>query len=100
MSLIVQREVGSSVESFAEGLRAVLREDPDVILVGELRDPETIMMAMMAAETGHLVLALYTRPARRRHSIGSSTCYPPNRKPREWRFSREACAASSARHWS
>ncbi len=56
MSLVVQREVGSSVGSFAEGLRSALRQDPDVILVGELRDAETIMLAMTAAETGHLVL--------------------------------------------
>src|SRR5206468_9084120 len=64
MSLIVQREVGSSVRGFAEGLRAALREDPDVILVGELRDPDTIMMAMVAAETGHLVLGtLHTTSA-------------------------------------
>jgi len=56
MSLVVQREVGKHVDSFANGLRAALREDPDVILVGELRDPETVMMAMTAAETGHLVL--------------------------------------------
>ena len=48
-SLVVQREVGTHVDSFANGLRAALREDPDVILVGELRDPETIMMAMTAA---------------------------------------------------
>ncbi len=64
LSLVVQREVGTHVESFAEGLRAALREDPDVILVGELRDPETIMMAMTAAETGHLVLGtLHTTSA-------------------------------------
>jgi len=64
MSLVAQREVGSSVGSFAEGLRAALREDPDVILVGELRDPETISMAMTAAETGHLVLGtLHTTSA-------------------------------------
>lgn len=63
-SLVVQREVGTHVESFAEGLRAALREDPDVILVGELRDPETILMAMTAAETGHLVLGtLHTTSA-------------------------------------
>jgi len=55
-SLVVQREIGSHVISFSEGLRAALREDPDVILVGELRDPETIALAMIAAETGHLVL--------------------------------------------
>ena len=53
---IVQRELGTHVPSFAEGLRAALREDPDVILVGELRDADTITMAMTAAETGHLVL--------------------------------------------
>lgn len=63
-SLVVQREVGTHVENFAEGLRAALREDPDVILVGELRDPETVMMAMTAAETGHLVLGtLHTTSA-------------------------------------
>lgn len=64
MALVVQREVGTHVESFAEGLRAALREDPDVILVGELRDTETICMALMAAETGHLVLGtLHTTSA-------------------------------------
>ena len=64
MSLVVQREIGTHVESFADGLRAALREDPDVILVGELRDPETVMMAMTAAETGHLVLGtLHTTSA-------------------------------------
>lgn len=63
-SLVVQREVGTHVDSFANGLRAALREDPDVILVGELRDPETVMMAMTAAETGHLVLGtLHTTSA-------------------------------------
>lgn len=63
-SLVIQREVGTHVESFTLGLRAALREDPDVILVGELRDPETIAMAMTAAETGHLVLAtLHTTSA-------------------------------------
>jgi twitching motility protein PilT len=64
LSLIIQREVGTHVESFAEGLRAALREDPDVILVGELRDPESISLAMTAAETGHLVLGtLHTSSA-------------------------------------
>ncbi|MCB9562577.1 MAG: PilT/PilU family type 4a pilus ATPase [Kofleriaceae bacterium] len=55
--LIHQREVGHQVDSFAAGLRAALRESPDVILVGELRDRETIAAALTAAETGHLVLA-------------------------------------------
>ena len=64
LSLVVQREVGTHVDTFASGLRAALREDPDVILVGELRDTETISMAMMAAETGHLVLGtLHTTSA-------------------------------------
>ena len=63
-SLVIQRAVGTHVESFSAGLRAALREDPDVILVGELRDPETISMAMTAAETGHLVLGtLHTTSA-------------------------------------
>jgi len=55
-SQIIQRELGTHIPSFAEGVRAAMREDPDVILVGELRDAETISMAMTAAETGHLVL--------------------------------------------
>jgi len=53
---IIQRELGTHLHSFADGIRAALREDPDVVLVGELRDAETISMAMTAAETGHLVL--------------------------------------------
>jgi twitching motility protein PilT len=54
-SIITQREVGEDTKSFSEALRRVLRQDPDVILVGELRDLETISMALTAAETGHLV---------------------------------------------
>jgi twitching motility protein PilT len=54
-SIITQREVGEDTRSFSEALRRVLRQDPDVILVGELRDLETISMALTAAETGHLV---------------------------------------------
>ncbi|QSZ28036.1 type IV pilus twitching motility protein PilT [Aceticella autotrophica] len=55
--VVNQREVGEDVLSFAEGLRAALREDPDVILVGEMRDLDTISTAISAAETGHLVLS-------------------------------------------
>ncbi len=55
--LVHQRELGRHVESFAAGLRAALREGPDVILLGEMRDPETIAAALTAAETGHLVLS-------------------------------------------
>ncbi len=53
---VIQRELHTHIPTFAEGVRAAMREDPDVILVGELRDAETIRMAMTAAETGHLVL--------------------------------------------
>jgi twitching motility protein PilT len=55
-SQVIQRELGTHLRSFADGVRSAMREDPDVILVGELRDAETISMAMTAAETGHLVL--------------------------------------------
>jgi twitching motility protein PilT len=60
--LVHQREVGAHVPSFAAGLRAALREAPDVILLGELRDRETISAALTAAETGHLVLATLHAP--------------------------------------
>jgi twitching motility protein PilT len=56
-SIVNQREVGSDVPDFARGLRAALRQDPDVILVGEMRDLETVSTALTAAETGHLVFA-------------------------------------------
>ena len=59
-----QRHVGSDVSDFATGLRDALREDPDVLLIGEMRDPETISLALTAAETGHLVLAsMHSRSA-------------------------------------
>ncbi|RDI44159.1 type IV pilus twitching motility protein PilT [Falsibacillus pallidus] len=62
--IIDQREVGFDTKSFSDGLRACLRQDPDVILVGEMRDIETISTAITAAETGHLVLAtLHTTDA-------------------------------------
>ncbi len=63
-SVINQREIGENTTSFANALRAALRQDPDVILVGEMRDLETISVALTAAETGHLVLAtLHTSSA-------------------------------------
>lgn len=63
-SIINQREVGQDTRQFANALRAALREDPDVILVGEMRDLETMQMAVSAAETGHLVFAtLHTNSA-------------------------------------
>ncbi|MEN6336323.1 MAG: PilT/PilU family type 4a pilus ATPase [Phycisphaerales bacterium] len=61
-SIISQREVGRDVKSFHDGLKEMMREDPDVIFVGEMRDAETIGMTLMAAETGHLVFStLHTR---------------------------------------
>ena len=63
-SIISQREIGKDVKSFIDGLRAMMREDPDIIFIGEMRDPETIAMTLMAAETGHLVFStLHTRDA-------------------------------------
>jgi twitching motility protein PilT len=62
--IVNQREIGSDATSFADGLRAALRQDPDIILVGEMRDLETISTALTAAETGHLVFAtLHTQSA-------------------------------------
>lgn len=64
VALVHQREIGTDTGSFAEALRRVLRQDPDVILIGELRDPESIRAALSAAETGHLVLStLHTQGA-------------------------------------
>ena len=57
LSIINQREVGQDTESFARAMRRVLRQDPDVILIGEMRDEETVRTALTAAETGHLVLS-------------------------------------------
>ena len=63
-SMVSQREVGSDTQSFAQALKHVLRQDPDVILIGEMRDLETIETALVVAETGHLVLAtLHTSDA-------------------------------------
>src|SRR6185437_16252979 len=64
-SVLTQREVGGDVLTFADGLKYGLRQDPDVILVGEIRDRETAQMALSAAETGHLVFTtLHTRDAK------------------------------------
>jgi twitching motility protein PilT len=64
MAAITQREVGEDAHTFAQALKNTLRQDPDVIMIGEMRDPETIMTAMTAAETGHLVLStLHTNSA-------------------------------------
>jgi twitching motility protein PilT len=61
-SMISQREIGRDVDSFAHGLRSMMRQDPNVIFVGEMRDPETVALTLTAAETGHLVFStLHTR---------------------------------------
>jgi twitching motility protein PilT len=59
---LTQREIGTDTESFRSGLRAALRQDPDVILIGEMRDPETVDTAMKAAETGHLLISTLHTP--------------------------------------
>lgn len=64
-SLVNQREVGTDTESFHSALRAILRQDPDVILIGEMRDPETVSIALTAAETGHLVFSTL-------HTVGAA----------------------------
>lgn len=65
-SLVTQREIGAQVPAFSTALRSALREDPDIILVGEMRDQETMQLALTAAETGHLVLStLHTSSAAR-----------------------------------
>lgn len=64
-SLINQREVGTDTQSFHSALRAILRQDPDVILIGEMRDPETVSIALTAAETGHLVFSTL-------HTVGAA----------------------------
>jgi twitching motility protein PilT len=61
-SLVIQREVGSDTSSFKHALRAAMRQDPDIIMVGELRDPETADTCLKAAETGHLVIATLHTP--------------------------------------
>jgi twitching motility protein PilT len=65
LSLVTQREIGQDADNFANALRSALREDPDVIMVGEMRDMETISIALTAAETGHLVLSTL-------HTVGAA----------------------------
>ncbi len=86
-SIVNQREIGTDTQSYANGLRAALREDPDVILVGEMRDLETISIAVTAAETGHLVFSTLHTIGRPIRSTGSST------------FFRLTSSSRSARSW-
>lgn len=94
-ALIHQREVGADARSFASALRSALREDPDVILVGEMRDYETISAAVTAAETGHLVLSTLHTIGAARPSTASLMSAPPVRRTRSAASWPPCCAASS-----
>ena len=76
-AIITQRELGIDTNSFADAMRATLREDPDVILLGEMRDPETMDTAMTAAETGHLVFSTLHAPAAAETVTRIISTFPP-----------------------
>lgn len=85
-ALVNQREVGTDTESFHTGLRHVLRQDPDVIFVGEMRDPETVWAAIAAAETGHLVIStLHTTDAQ--ETVNRIVEFFPSERQRQIRHS-------------
>lgn len=77
-ALVTQREIGAHTESFQAALSAALREDPDVIVIGELRDRETVEMALAAAETGHLVLATMSTPSAAKTIDRLINLFPPD----------------------
>jgi twitching motility protein PilT len=92
LSAVSQREVGNDTLSFARALRAALREDPDVILVGEMRDPETVQFALSIAETGHLVFAtLHTNDAPQ--SLDRISDMFPSERQNQIRVQLAACLA-------
>src|SRR4029079_525646 len=72
-----QREIGSDTMDFKMGLRAALRQDPDVIMIGEMRDPETIDTAMKAAETGHLLISTLHTPDAQSTIMRIVAMFPP-----------------------
>ena len=76
-SIITQREIGIDTLNFADAMRAAMREDPDVILLGEMRDPETIEVALTASETGHLVLSTVHSPAAAETVTRVISAFPP-----------------------
>ena len=78
--LVNQREVHSDTQSFSNALRAALREDPDIVLIGEMRDLETVEAALKIAETGTRRSARCTRTRRHRRSTASSTCFPAHQQ--------------------
>jgi twitching motility protein PilT len=91
-SAVSQREVGTDTHTFARALRAALREDPDVILVGEMRDPETVQFALSIAETGHLVFAtLHTNDAPQ--SLDRISDMFPSERQNQIRVQLAACLA-------
>lgn len=73
--LINQREIGQDVKNFEIGMKHAVREDPDIMLVGEMRDQETFLTAIHAAETGHLVYGTVHASAHRRRLGASSICF-------------------------
>jgi len=81
VAVVSQREVGRHTESFATALEAALREDPDVIVIGELRDRETVEIALTAAETGHLVLATMSTPSAAKTIDRLIDMFPPDDHP-------------------
>lgn len=80
-AVVSQREVGHHTLSFASALKAALREDPDVIVIGELRDRETVEIALTAAETGHLVLATMSTPSAAKTIDRLIDMFPPDDQP-------------------
>ena len=90
-SIITQREVGRDTRTFASALKGALRQDPDIILMGELRDYETVSMALTAAETGHLVFGTLHTNGAGKPSTGSSTCSRPRSRRRRARSCRSHC---------
>jgi twitching motility protein PilT len=84
MAIISQREVGLDTDSFQEALRRVLRQAPDVILIGEMRDIETMNVALQAAETGHLVFATVHTSSAAETLDRLSNMFPPHERPMLW----------------
>ena len=86
-SVVEQREVGLDTQSFTHGLKHILRQDPDIIMVGEMRDATSFQAAMSAADTGHLVLSTL------------HTTRPPCRSRASWTFSRWMNASKYGVSW-
>jgi len=80
-AVISQREVGAHTKSFASALKGALRQDPDVIVVGELRDTETVRMALSASETGHLVISTMNTPSAAKAIERLIDLFPPGDQP-------------------